>query len=329
MKKGGSRLDVVCIGSAVRDVFVFSQSIAIIKNKAFASGYAECLELGSKHQVEELHETSGGGATNSAATFAGLGFRTQVFTELGEDDAGKMIRADYKRRGILDSAHITKGSKTATSIILSQAGSDRAILTYRGTSHELSLSNYPLLTVKPRWFYVTSLHGNIAGYRSILDRAEACGARVAWNPGSAELALGLKKLKPFLERTHVLLLNREEAMELAGTKEHDINALLAALCGIAEYTVITDGQNGAWMCTNDAAWHAECKRIDIVSTTGAGDAFGSGLVSGFMQFGNPEQALQLAMENSQAVIQHIGATTGILRNMPSAKVLSQVRVRSW
>jgi ribokinase len=329
MKKGGKEAQVVCIGSSVHDMFVFSKSIGIMKAPRTGSGYAECLELGSKNPIDELVDATGGGATNSAATFAKLGLRTAVCTEIGDDEAGRMIRAELKDLKIADHAYVTKGTKTAVSIILSHAASDRSILTYRGASSELTMSHFPLQKFSPDWFYVTSLHGNIAGYRAVLDRAEDACARVAWNPGHKELELGWKKLLPMLERTHLLIINREEAMQLLGTNIGDIGKLLEAMAGIAEYTCITDGGNGAWMCTADEAWHAKCSDVPIVSTTGAGDAFGSGLVAGFMKYCGPVCALSLAMMNSQSVIQHVGAKAGILDHWPSEKALDSVRVSKW
>lgn len=329
MKKEGKALDVVCIGSATHDLFVFSKSLSLVKAGTFASGYAECLDLGSKNPVDELVDATGGGATNTAATFAKLGYKAAIFTDVGDDAAGEMIRKELKELSIEDHTYVSKGRKTALSIILSHTGSDRAILTYRGASNELAMSRFPLGRVAPCWFYVTSLHGNIAAYRSILDRADEACSSTAWNPGSGELSLGLKKLRPMIERTHLLILNREEAMQLLGTKSGDIGELLEALGGIAEYTCITDGTNGAWLCTATDAWHVKCDNVKTVSTTGAGDAFGSALIAGFMQYGESRCALALAMMNAQSVIQHVGAKTGILTKFPSSKQLDEIRVSKW
>ncbi|MEI7741614.1 MAG: carbohydrate kinase family protein [bacterium] len=329
MKKQASSLDVVTIGSATHDLFVFSKSLSITKSPKSESGYSECLELGSKSSVDKLIDATGGGATNSATTFARLGFRTVVCTEVGDDNAGEMIREELKTLGITDYSHLSKGSKTALSIILSQTSKDRSILTYRGASEEITVANYPLNKLSPRWFYLTSFHGNIAGVKSVLDRAEECDARVAWNPGHSELALGLKKLKPILERIHVLIINREEAAEMTSIKAANVNALLEALAGIAEYTCVTDGSNGAWMCTASDAWQIKCTDIPVASTTGAGDAFGSGLIAGFMKYGTPEQALRIALTNSQSVIQKIGAKEGILKEWPSENAMSRISVNKW
>src|SRR3989339_1496172 len=77
--------DVVTIGSATQDVFLVSDEIELVKSKRFRTGVAECVSLGSKIEVDKLFISSGGGATNAAATFASLGFRTACLAKVGED----------------------------------------------------------------------------------------------------------------------------------------------------------------------------------------------------------------------------------------------------
>jgi sugar/nucleoside kinase (ribokinase family) len=52
----------------------------------------------------------------------------------------------------------------------------------------------------------------------------------------------------------------------------------------------------------------------VIDRTGAGDAFGSGFVSGFIQSnGDIEYAIQLGTANATSVVEDFGAKTGILK----------------
>jgi len=67
------------------------------------------------------------------------------------------------------------------------------------------------------------------------------GTKVAFNPGTHQLKQGLEKLKPLLEVTSILFVNKEEARRLVGELP-TIKELLTALCKVGpDVTVITDG----------------------------------------------------------------------------------------
>jgi len=73
--------DIITFGSAAQDIHLKSKAFKIIKDeKDFMTGTAICLALGSKIDVEDIIFTSGGGGTNTAATFVKQGF-TQLFAE--------------------------------------------------------------------------------------------------------------------------------------------------------------------------------------------------------------------------------------------------------
>ena len=89
--------DIITIGAATRDVFLVSNAFVAIKSKKFATGAGECVALGSKIEVSNLVLTTGGGATNAAATFGSLGFRTAAICRVGDDSPGKDVVEDLSR----------------------------------------------------------------------------------------------------------------------------------------------------------------------------------------------------------------------------------------
>ncbi|MFH0928360.1 MAG: carbohydrate kinase family protein [bacterium] len=329
MKKGGNQFDVVTIGSATQDVFIISKKLKKVHTSLFEGNYAECLAIGSKNDIENIDFSTGGGATNTAATFAKLGFQIACLAEIGNDFSGREVKKALRDLGVKDFTHIHSDQKTAYSVILATPGHDRSILTFRGASDYISVSHFPLSKIQTKWFYASSLHGNLAGFDTILTRAEAIGAKVAWNPGAKELEAGLSKLKPMLKKVHLLSLNREEAKVLTGAHSDDIHAQIKPLRGLAEYSCITDGANGAWLFNSEYIWYSKAHKVHVLNTTGAGDAFSSGLVAGLIKYDNPVQALQLAMINAHGVIQYIGAKVGIVSGWPSEHELDKIRVVEW
>ena len=150
--------DVITIGAATRDVFLVSSKFIALKSRRFPTGAGECVALGSKIDIEELVLTTGGGATNAAATFASLGFRTATLCRIGDDSPGKDVVEDLARCGV--STHLVrmiKNGETAYSTLLTMKDGERTALVHRGTSSAFTQTDVPIsIFEQTRWIYLTS-----------------------------------------------------------------------------------------------------------------------------------------------------------------------------
>lgn len=323
-----ARFDVVTVGSATLDLFLRSSSFETVKDLTAPDGLDACFPLGSKIGVDDLLTTTGGGATNAAATFAGLGLKTACVCRVGRDTSGEEVFAELKRRHIKRKfVQRDAQERTATSVILLAGTGHRSILVYRGASKNLDARELPR-SFKSRWLYATSFGGDMRFLKAVFEKAEQKKVQVAWNPGERELQLGLKKLAPYLRTTDVLILNREEAALLTKLPANDIRRLIRTLQTIPrQLLAITDGQKGAYVSAGGKTWFAPPLKAKRINTTGAGDAFGSALVTGLIQGMLPDDALRLAMLNATSVVSHMGAKAGVLQKMPTKNQLKKVLVK--
>lgn len=171
------------------------------------------------------------------------------------------------------------------------------------------------MKLKSRWFYISGLAGKSAKVIfPIIEYAKKKKIKVAMNPGSAQLALGLKGLKRVLSVVNVLILNQEEASVLANVsynKEREIFRKLDKF--IPGIVVMTKGPKGVVVSDGKEIFRAgifkEKKHID---RTGAGDAFGSGFVSGLLKTEKIEEAIRLGSANGTSMVEYFGAKNGIL-----------------
>src|SRR3972149_4680649 len=128
-------LDIVTFGSAAQDVFVRSKSFLPISGKHFSTEKRICLPWGVKIQVENIFLASGGGGTNTAATFTKQNLRTAYCGMVGEDYFGEVIIKELRKLGISTRfVSKIKGGNTNTSVFLTYPGTDRTALVYRGAS---------------------------------------------------------------------------------------------------------------------------------------------------------------------------------------------------
>jgi len=310
--------DIITFGSAAQDIHVKSKAFKILKDeKDFATGTGLCLALGSKVDVEDIIYASGGGGTNTAATFAKQGYKTAYCGAIGADSAGLEIVRELKHLGI-DTKFVVKKKEKHTnhSVIISNTGDDRTILVYRGASDMLAKENILWKKMKTKWIYLAPLAGLLCdNFGEIVKFAKENGIKVAVNPSKQQLALPEEQLKEILCNVDVIFMNQEEASLLTGIPFEDESAIFKKLdeicCGVA---VMTKGGEG--VTASDGKYlYSAVPNPDrkIVDTTGAGDSFAAGFLSDFIRFdGDIEKAIQLGLANSEANLAVIGAKTGIL-----------------
>jgi len=307
--------DIVTFGSATRDLFVRSKNFDIFKNKKFISGEGICFNLGSKVYIEDLFFATGGGGTNTAATFAKQGLKTAYVGKVGNDPGGEAILKELKELKIKPFVLKDKKHRTAYSIIISVSSKERTILVYRGACHFLEKKETPFSKLKTKWIYIAGLSGKSANLLpSIISFAKKNKIKIALNPGKAQLALKLKGLKNILSVVDVLILNKEEGANLTNLpyqKEKEIFRKLDRY--VKGIVVMTKGPEGVIVSDGKNIYQAGTfKEKRYIDRTGAGDAFGSGFVTGLIKTGAIEEAIRLGTANATSIVEYLGAKNGIL-----------------
>lgn len=319
-------LDVICIGSAVQDVFFVSEQFKKIKTSAFPNGEGECVALGSKTEVDELHFSTGGAATNCSATLASLKLKVGVISRIGNDGPGKEILADLKSRGINTAlVRVVKKGQTGFGAQLTMLDGERSILVYRGVSAGFKNTDIPLAKLNTKWVFMSSLAGNTALVKRVANYANKQGISVGYNPGSKELEQGMDTFEPILKNLTYLSLNLEEARMLAGSNTTP-KSLLNLIHRPGMTLAITDGGNGTYVKSDNSMFHVGTREVPVVSRTGAGDAFNSGTMAALISGYSAEDALRIGTMNAEGVIGEHGAKNGILKRFPTKRVMQTVPI---
>jgi len=167
--------------------------------------------MGSKIEVDEMDFYSGGGGTNTAATFALQGFKTAFCGTIGQDVSGKEILDELKKLKIHTSlVSTTKEKLTNHSIIISNNGHDRTIFAYRGAAELMSKNQIPWGKLKTQWLYLAPLTGLLCdNFADIVEFAIRHKIKIAANPSIAQLSLeGFPEIARSID---ILFMNQEEA----------------------------------------------------------------------------------------------------------------------
>ncbi len=323
--------DVITIGSAVRDIFARTKDLKQIKDKKFAVGEAACFSLGSKLNLEEVNFSIGGGAINTAVTFANQGFRVAAITQIGADPEGQDIREKSMALGInCDFFSVDKDHATSFSFILSLPDGSRTVFRYKGASWYLKETSIPWSKMQTTWLYINHMAGATHNILPrLLKTAKENGIRIAWNPGSTQLEKKTE-LQKLMNYADVFTVNQEEASLITGIPYQKKKEIFKKLDDLVHGLVImTKGKDGVEVSDGKMLWSAGVLPLKkIVDRTGAGDAFGSGFVAALMQqSGDIEYAMQLASANATSVLKHWGANNDLLKKGDSPAKYGTLKIK--
>ena len=90
---------IITVGAGVQDVFL-SQSDALTPVCESPEHCFAKLELGAKADVNQIHFSTGGGATNAAVTFARQGHEVMFMGVVGRDPAGQAVLDDLDAENV-------------------------------------------------------------------------------------------------------------------------------------------------------------------------------------------------------------------------------------
>ncbi len=315
--------DIVTIGSVTKDNFLESE-YKIIPWENTPLQKAIVLPLGEKLSVKKVYLALGGNSANAGVTFSRQGFKTACFGKIGDDLAGKEIISRLKKEKVRPLFAVSSKKPTAYSVILLKNG-ERTILGYHGASSTMAFSDIPWNNLKSKWWYLSLAGDSYKLLKPLLSFANKNGIKVAFNPSGYHIKHAKKEILSSLKDITFLVLNEGEAAELVGipfSREKEVFKKLDKL--MPGIVAVTNGRRGVTVSDGRNIYKAKIfKERKIVDYTGAGDAFGSGFVTGLMRqqlkakslklkAEDIKYAIRLASANATSVIEKIGATEGIL-----------------
>lgn len=318
------KFDFITIGGLTEDVIFFSKEGLLLDNQGdLLRQKLLAFEQGAKINIKETEMGFGGGAANSAIALAKLDFKVACLGCLGSDNRSFRILENLQKFGVdCSGISFTKKSQSGFSFVLSNK-KDRIIFAYRGANDFFKVENKDKNTIQnSAWVYLASLPDN---HLSSLKNIFAFKNKIAWNPGLKQLSGDIKKISPFLKKTDILLLNKDEALELVKKSKNfkalsdkflnDSKNLIKLLKQFGpEKIVLTDGLNGSYFYDGEKVYHQKTiKNKKNVDATGVGDAFNSTTV-GFLYrlSGDYVKAMTYGAKNASSLVAKIGAQNGLL-----------------
>ena len=325
--------DFITMGSATVDAFIETDAASIVSvSSTGAKKDFMSYPYGAKIEIDKFDFQTGGGAVNTAANFATLGFKTSAIIKIGDEIQSEKIIKSLEHFGV-DKSNVIRSRehKTGFSIILTSFQGDRTVLAHRGANAKLDKDDINFNAIKQsKWLYLAPLNGDSTKVLDkVADFAEEHGVNLAINLGTSSIKQGKKNLIKTLKTAEVIILNKDEASMLTeiqvrpDTKKEkysdklihpDIIKMLKELnFGKGRITIITDGKHGVYAYDSEKFYHCSEFPAKVVSTLGAGDAFASAFTASLVKTDwDVEKSLKYASVAAASVVENFGAQCGFL-----------------
>lgn len=272
--------------------------------------------FGAPRRASGHSRACGGPVPNALACLSRLGASTRFVGRVGDDEEGAFARSELSRHGVdISRLRVARGRSRLVLVLVEEAGGERAFVSRPESFPPLAGDD-----LEPE---------DVAGARVLhLDDADDAAIRAArWARASGATVVldgtwqseRLEELLPLVDYAVVSEFFARRWLPGAGRWEV-LRQLRALGAGVA---VLTRGEGGA--AAEDGAGRVECPApsVEVVDTTGAGDAFHGGFIFGLLQGWPLEETLRFACASGALNCRALGGQAGLPRREEVEELLDR------
>lgn len=270
--------------------------------------------------------STGGAVSNTGLALAKLGIATRLVGKVGDDHFGRTVREilDGHHPGLGSDMAVVRGEPTSYTVVLNLAGHDRMFLHCPGSNDTFTAADvsdealegarlfhfgYPPLMARmyadgsaelERLFARAKGKGLMTSLDLSLPDAESPSGRADW--GSI-----LRRVLPYVD---IFMPSYDELRFMLG--EGSIPELAdrarALGCGMVG---VKAGAEGLFLRTGERSLHVPCFRVEVVGTTGAGDATIAGFLMAILRGMSLDDAATAAVAVGACCCESADAVSGV------------------
>jgi ribokinase len=244
--------------------------------------------------AEQYRREAGGGTVNTACALARLGHHSSIFGVFGEDEES-WLRSRLSSFGVHVEHAVSSQLPNALTVSMSTT-SDRSFLSYAGANRLLEKyvtvpETVAALSMADHIHFAMPLEVELA--KVLLPGLRSAGCTLSIDPGwRKDWFLNPENLD-VLRMVDLFFPNESEAQLLTGYKNPEQALRACAELGL-EHTVIKLGPRGAVAFRHDRLYSVAPPDVQVVDTTGAGDAFDAGFIDAWLSGADIEEQLRRA-----------------------------------
>ncbi len=291
------RADAICFGALNMDRLYRVNRIAREEEESFIIGFKEA---------------PGGSAANTAVGLARLGLKVGFIGKVAEDREGRLLLRDFEKENVDTSGVIiSKVSRSGVVMGYVDKRGDRALYVDPGVNDSLEFKDINLQYAENTdILHLTSFVADTP-FQTQIEIVKRLDAKISFDPGELYARRGLNSLKPIIKRSFVIFPNENEVKLLTGQNYERGSQIL--LDEGANIVVVTLGSKGCYVTDGEETYLVEPYEVDVVDTTGAGDAFCAGFLYGLIKNKDLYECGKLGNFVASRCLQKVGAREGLPR----------------
>lgn len=224
---------------------------------------------------KDFKMSPGGKGANQAVAAAKLGADVTMIGRVGADVFGEELIRNAKKNRI-DIKHIVTDEEafTGLALIMVDEEGNNIIAVASGADMRCCREDVDraLKVIKSSDALLTQLETPLPVVEYAVDKASEAGVKVILNPAPAQ-----ELSDELVRKVYALTPNEKEAQMLSGIEVRDLGSAKIVAEKIfkkgVKNVILTLGEKGAIIATRGRTAHIEGIKVNVVDTTGAGDAF--------------------------------------------------------
>jgi ribokinase len=264
--------------------------------------------------VESIEIHPGGSAANTIVGLARLNMKTGYIGKVGSDEKGKILIGDFQKEGVDTTGVIRSEGRSGCAMVFVDGKGCRAILIDPGVNDTILYNEIDTDYVsKFRVLHLTSFvcGQNDASFRSQTRLVNEIDISISFDPGIMYVRRGLDDLRDIIKRTTIFMPNEREIHLLTGKNYREAAIEIIELG--TEIVAVKLGRKGCYITDGREEIKLPAMTVKPVDTTGAGDAFNTGFLYGYLKEKSLEECGKLGNLVASLSVLKIGARTGLPR----------------
>lgn len=293
--------DILCVGLIVSDLLVRPINKGVFDVDATT--------------VDDFKIMPGGDATNESIILSRLGANVGLVGKLGDDVMGQLILKQIEANNVdVTNVKIDPDTKTSTSIVLINENGDRNFIGCKGNNDDFSIEDIDLNILRhTKIVNIGSLfaHPKLdrGGIETIFKEAKKNNVITSADTVTDRRNIGIDGIKGILKNTDFFLPSFIEAADLTNETDPEKMADIFLDYGVKTVVIKLGAEGCLIKNTSGECFHINAYKTTPVDTTGAGDNFVAGFLTGVLNRWDLEKCGKFASAVGSLCVQGIGATS--------------------
>lgn len=274
--------DVISIGNINIDLSFFVETLPDLDTEVLSD-------------LEIFH---GGAAANFAVGAARLGLKVGIIGCVGNDVFGMSAIEELSKNGVsIDFIKIVEGKRTGMVCVIVEKGGNRRMIAYRGANE--ALEDYINEVPNSKYLQLCNVSRGV-----LIKVKNLSNSKISLDPGGRVVELKLSDL----EGIDIIFMNEYECRKLTGM---DYLKGAELISNYVKLVIIKRGAKGAYLFDGKKSISMPAMEVNVVDTTGAGDAFDAGFLAAMIRGKSLNECLTWGIATASLKIQKKGARSGL------------------